>query len=98
MRTVEDDRNHDGTEEASRRRNLAGVRELYGDMGTNKSESSFHRRTTWQLNQSNETKSQNLQHEWDTLLTLETEFGGSKEEKSQVLDRKEVEEGRSFQA
>ena len=32
----------------------------------------------WQLNQSNETKSQNLEHDWDTLMARE--LGWSQEE------------------
>ena len=34
----------------------------------------------WQLNQRSETKSQNLEHDWDVLMALAREIGWSKDE------------------
>ena len=47
----------------------------------------------WQLNQSNETTRKNLEHDWDTLMTLATEFGRDK--KSKVLETEIKMEDRS---
>ena len=43
----------------------------------------------WQLNQNSETKSQNLEHDWDALLTLATELGWSKEKEEMTRSWKE---------